>query len=111
MLPAFSLAAQFEAVGQDGDAAGHAARQLVDVHIPLRIDPDDDVVAFGDDRFQAQSLASQLDPQRVRKIVQLGRARAIAILELAQDRFQLLLVLGSRQLAVRPEAKLLVADV
>src|SRR6267378_93791 len=62
ILPSLALPPHLEPVGRYRDSPGHAAHQLVDIHVALRIDANDDVVAISDHGFEPQSLPSQLDP-------------------------------------------------
>src|ERR1700730_12545737 len=111
VLPVFALAPHLDAVWRDEDATGHPARQLFDVEVALRIDADNDVVPIGNDAAKAQTLATQLDPKRVRKVVELGRPGPVPVFERPQYRFQLLLSVRRGELTVSAEPLLLVANV
>src|SRR5581483_4238811 len=110
-FPALALPPHLELVHADRDAAGHTLRQRIDVEQARRVDAQDDVVALRDDAAQAHAPTAQLHAQREHQVVELGRARTVAVDERPRDRVELRLVLGRRELPVGREPQLLVADV
>src|SRR3982074_3289982 len=107
-LPAFSLPSHLQAVWPNRDSAGHSSAELVDVKEALGVDSNHDVVAVGHPPAQADPLSAELDSKRVRKVVELLRPRAVAILQRPQHRIQLLFVLSAGQLAIRTQTQFLV---